>query len=111
TERDFHRSGGRVQVRLLLEPLDQRAGPGQRLVKIIDAEEKEQSVSGRGPRGIRQGRMLVVLPPMKTQQNGAVLARDLAEVVMRRWPDGQAQQLLVPREAMSDILDPDNCPQ
>ena len=45
SEREFHSSGARVHMGLLLEPSDESTRPGQRHVEIIDTEKQEETIA------------------------------------------------------------------
>ena len=46
SDREFLRSSVRIDVRLLLEPGDERARPLEGQIEIVDAKEQEKAVAG-----------------------------------------------------------------
>src|SRR5690606_34432033 len=87
------------------------AGPGQRGIEVIDTEEENEAVTGPRGVGIRQRRVVVVSPPVETQQGGAMLVPDLAELLVRRRILGETQQFLIPPETRCNVRDADDRPE
>ena len=64
--------------------MDQRAGPLQRQVEVVDTEEQQQSVTGLRSVGARQGGMVVLAPQVQAQEHRPVRVEDLTEMVVGR---------------------------
>jgi hypothetical protein len=54
--------------------------------------------------------MLVISPPVKTEQNGSIRIQNLAEVVVRRLGFRLTEKRSIPIEAARDISDTNDCP-
>src|SRR5882724_5034330 len=85
-------------MRLLLQPVDERARPGQSAVEVIDTKEQEEAVARLGGIGACQRGMVVVAPLVETEQDRFIRVEDLREVVMLGSRRPQAEERLVPLE-------------
>src|SRR3954465_7636171 len=98
-------------MRLLFQPADESARSRQSDLKVVDPEEQEEAVAGFGAMGTRQRGMLVGAPLVKTEQDRSIRVDDLPEIVMGRGRFRQAQQRLVPPEALGHVSDANNRPR
>jgi hypothetical protein len=61
---------------------DESARPDQRHLEIIDPEKQKQTVARGRVIGTHQGRMLMVTPAVKAEQDCSFLVENLAKEVM-----------------------------
>ena len=76
---------------LFFQPADERARPWQSYVKVVDAEEQEETVSRLGVGGACQRRMFVGAPLVETEQYRSIRVEGLPEVVVGRGRLRQAK--------------------
>src|SRR5438105_11836316 len=91
-ERELLCSSVRVRVRLLFEPGDERAGPLQCHIEIVDTEEQEEAVARCRVVPAHQRRMLVRTPLVETEQDSSIRIEDLTKVGMARSCLGLAEE-------------------
>ena len=88
---------------------DERPGPLQGCVKIIDAKKKDEAVAGRRFR-TSQCRMIVRAPRMQAEQDRSIGIQQLTKVVMVRRRLRLAKERLVPIAASRHVAYADDCP-
>ena len=97
-------------MRLLFEPRDEPAGPLQCQVEIVDAKEQEEPVSWCRAVRTHQGGVLVSAPFVETEQDSSVRVEELTKFVVGRCRLWLAEERLVPLEARTDVVHPDDRP-
>jgi hypothetical protein len=70
-------------MRLFFQKADERAGPWQGNVKVVNPEEQQQAVAAAGPRGDLSTRMLVSTSCVSTEQDRSIGVDDFPEIVGR----------------------------
>jgi len=98
-------------MRIFLEPRDESARSRYRPVKIVDAEEQEQSVARCPVGGTHQRRMILDSPLVEAEQHRSIRVEELTEVAMPRARRALAEEGLVPPEAPRHVPHPDDGPR
>lgn len=109
-EGEFARAGGGVDVGFFFKGGDERACAGERGVEIVDAEEEDETVAGRGVIGAGECGVIVFAPGMEADEDFAVRVGDLAEIIVVRRDVRLAEERLIPGAALEHVGDADNGP-
>jgi hypothetical protein len=75
-QRELHRAGFGVRMRLFFQPLDEGACAAQRVVEIVDAKEQQQTVAGLGTIWVRERRVIVRAPFVQAQRHRSIVIQD-----------------------------------
>src|SRR6516165_8747945 len=103
SERKLRSSSAGIHMWLFFQPADERARPWQSYVKVVDPEEQEEAVARLGVVGTCQRGMLVGSPLVETEQHRSIQVDDLPEVAVAGSRLRQAEQRLVPFEALGHV--------